>query len=71
MARIVDRLKKDLEFFILALDPIRGSYTPRLSLEAACTLVMKGATKEQKFIGVPKKFGGMIIDGSTHRVEIL
>jgi len=48
-----------------------NSYDPPLKMEAAWNMIKTGPTEEQELIGTPKEFGGLVIDGSVCRVEIL
>lgn len=69
--QIVQRLMRDIELLMEALELVRGSYDPPLDVGTALNMVKEGPTAEQKFIGVPKQFGGVTIDGSIYCVEIL
>lgn len=64
-------IQEELKEILPPLTALMDAYQPPLSFDQACDLVLAGSTEEQKLIGVPKIIGGVRMDGSTHRVEIL
>lgn len=69
--RIVNRLVIELGSIVRSLNSIMESYDPPLDMEAAWNMIRDGPTKEQRYIGSPKIFGGVTMDGSMYQVEIL
>ncbi|KAF3040603.1 hypothetical protein E8E11_008070 [Didymella keratinophila] len=69
--QVIAFLEEELKEVIPPLKAIMEAHDPPLSVEQAWALMMKGQTKEQRKIGVPRYIGGVKIDGSTHFVEIL
>jgi hypothetical protein len=69
--QIIDSLASSLEFLMEYLRVVRVSYDPPLDLRTAYEMVKRGPAEEQWYIGVPKLFGGVEMDGSMYRVEIL
>ncbi|KAF3041676.1 hypothetical protein E8E12_003783 [Didymella heteroderae] len=69
--QIYDYIVRDLCHMMPPLRAIMRAYEPRLSIDDTWRLVENGETKAQRRMGLPKTIGGVKMDGSTYRVEIL
>ncbi|KAF2115571.1 heterokaryon incompatibility protein-domain-containing protein [Lophiotrema nucula] len=71
IAQIMNFLERETDAARTSMAKMVAAYDPPLTFEALKKIVNNGPTEEQQFMGVPTLYGGVVMDGSTYRVNII